>query len=199
MLIAISVFAKSDTTAHSSAGSVGSRFYFPVSIGVSVPFRNVNTRLTSGLALSTGLEYRLRKTDGFFFRVEYDALNNNYKRYTGALPTNIVQGKLFSGFVLGGAGYRKKLSRWEIFASLQPGLGIRSFERADINAGGVYLNKVTNDSFATKAAIGLEYYIRSNFNLFFEPSYYKYFSSHGFSSYHSRFLSFNIGFSAARF
>jgi hypothetical protein len=115
------------------------------------------------------------------------------------LPTNIVQGRLFSGFILAGAGYRKKFNQLAVYGSLHQGLGIRSFERADVNNEGVYLNKVTNNSFAAKAAVGLEYYIRPNFDIFFEPSWYKYFSSHGFSSYHSQFLSFNIGLSAARF
>lgn len=198
-MAAISVFAKTDTTTRSLPGTLGSRFYFPNSIGISVPFKNAHTKLKTGLALNIAAEYRISNTNPFYFRLDYNVLNNNYTSFVSTLPTNIIQGKLSSDFILAGSGYRKKLNRWAIYLSLQPGLGMRSFDRAAVNTEGVIINRVTNDSFAVKSAAGLEYYIKSHFNVFFEPSYYKFFSHKGFSSSHSQFTGFNIGISTARF
>jgi hypothetical protein len=200
-LFSIGVYAKNvaDTAARSSPGTLGSRFYFPNSIGFSLPFRNTRTKLRGGPALNIAAEYRINNTNPFYFRVDYDVLNNNYTSYVRTLPTNIIQGKLSSDFILAGGGYRKKLDRWAIYLALQPGLGMRSFDRAVVNTNGVIISRATNDCFAGKAAAGLEYYIKSHFDVFFEPSYYKFFSHQGFNSSHSQFLGFNIGISTARF
>ena len=195
----VSAYAKIDTAAHSMPASVGDRFFFPNSIGMSFPSKNVHTNLRNGLALNTAVEYRTRYSNAFFFRIDYDVLNNNYTSYVRTLPTNIIQGKLSSDFILAGSGYRKKLNRWAIYLQLQPGLGMRSFDKATINTDGVIISRATNDSFAAKSAAGLEYYIKSHFDIFFEPSYYKFFTRQGFSSSHSQFTGFNIGISTARF
>jgi len=199
ILAVISVYAKIDTAAHASPGSVGSRFFFPNSIGMSFPTKNVHTTLRDGLSLNTSVEYRTRNTNAFFFRADYDALNNNYTSYVRTLPTNIIQGKLSSDFILAGSGYRKEFDRWAIYLELQPGLGMRSFDKATVNTDGVIISRATNDSFAAKSAAGVEYYIKSHFDVFFEPSYYKFFTHQGFSSAHSQFTGFNIGISTARF
>jgi hypothetical protein len=199
VLVSISVYAKSDTTARSLQGTLGSRFYFPNSIGISVPFKNSHTKLRTGVALNIAAEYRISNTNPFYFRLDYNVLNNNYTSYVQTLPTNIIQGKLSSDFILAGGGYRKKLNKWAVYLALQPGLGMHSFDRAVVNTGGVVISRVTNDSFAAKSAVGFEYYIKSHLVVFFEPSYYKFFSHQGFSSSHSQFVCFNIGISTARF
>jgi len=199
ILAITSVYAKGDTTVHASLVTLGSKFYFPNSIGMSVPFNNVHTKLRDGLALNIAAEYRPNNTNPFYLRLDYDVLNNNYTSFVRTLPTDVIQGKLSSNFILAGGGYRKKLNRWAMYVSLQPGLGMHSFDRAAVIPDGVVISRVTNDSFAAKSALGLEYYIKSHFDIFFEPSYYKYFSHQGFSASHSQFAGFNIGISTARF
>jgi hypothetical protein len=200
--IALSVFAgmKKDTSSHSPANSLGSRFYFPNSLGASVPFNNDFTHLKTGLAINAGIEYRPQYMDAFFFKVDLDILSNNYTSYVHNVATNIIQGKLASDFILSGAGYRKKLGRCAVYAEVLPGLGMRSFDRANINSSGVEISRVTNDSFAAKGSLGLEYYLKQHFDIFFEPAFYKYFSHGGFNdSARTQLLGFNVGVATARF
>ncbi len=196
---ALSVYAAGDTTAHATPATLGSKFFFPNSIGLSVPFNNVHTQLRCGLSLNTAVEYRINNTNPFYFRIDYNVLNNNYTSFVRTLPTDVIQGKLSSNFILAGAGYRKKIDRWAIYLALQPGLGMHSFDRAAVSTDGIIISRATNDSFAAKSALGFEYYIKSHFDVFFEPSYYKFFSHQGFSASHSQFMAFNIGISTARF
>jgi hypothetical protein len=201
VLISTNVYAKnsSDTAIRSSPETLGSRFYFPNSIGFSLPFKNAHTKLKSGLALNIAAEYRISNAKPFYFRLDYDVLNNNYTSYVRTLPTNIIQGKLSSNFILVGGGYRKKFDKWAIYLAVQPGLGIRSYDKAAVNENGVIISRATNDCLAAKSAVGIEYYVKSHFDVFFEPSYYKFFSRQGFNSSHSQFMGFNIGVSTARF
>ena len=201
LLFAVNAFAgvKGDTVSTAQANSIGSKFYFPNSIGMSVPFKSSHTALRDGFALNTGVEYRLADQNAFFFRADLDILSNNYTSLVHNLPTNIIQGKLSSDFILTGAGYRMKFSRWSLYVELLPGLGMRTYDRATINDSGVIISRVTNDSFAIKTCPGLEYYLKKHFDLFFEPSYYKFFSRQGFNSSRSQLLGFNIGVATARF
>jgi hypothetical protein len=200
ILAAARVFAISNTdTTHTSLNTLGSKFYFPNSIGLSVPFRSSHTSLRGGFAINAGVEFRPKYMNAFFYRLDLDILSNNYTSYVHNLPTNIIQGKLSSDFILTGVGYRKKLNRWAIYAEELPGLGMRSYDKATINTNGVIINRATNDSFASKSSVGLEYYIKKHFDAFFEPSYYKFFSRQGFNSSRSQLMGFTMGIATARF
>jgi hypothetical protein len=192
-------FCISVNTATAQTEDVSDRFYFPGSIGLSVPFRNAHTHLNDGLVVNTAVEYRPLYTNAVFFRIEYDALNNNYSSYLTMVPTNIVQGKLSTDFLIGGIGYRHQFGRWDIYGLMEPGLGIHSFERAISTANGVLLNSVTTNAFAIKADAGIEYYIKRHFAAVVDPSYYKLFSHNGFNASHSRFLGLNIGITTTIF
>lgn len=191
VLIVISCIPISKTFAQTE--DIASRFYFPGSIGLSVPFRNIHTRLKDGFAVNTAFEYRPTYINDLFFRIDYDALNNNYTSYVHTIPTNITKGRLSTDFVVIGVGYRQKFGKWGLYGLLQPGLGIHSFERAIVNQDGIFLSNVTNNSPALKADIGIEYYIARHFAVVFDPSYYKLFSGGGFNTSHSRFMGLNIG------
>ena len=191
---------KKDTALNSGVSSFGSKFYFPNSIGLSLPFNNDRTNLKVGFVINAAIEYRPVFTSAFFYRVDLDILNNNYTSHVQNVATNIVQGKLASDFILAGAGYREKLKRWAVYGEVLPGLGMRSFDRATINTAGVVISRVTNDTFAAKASLGLEYYVKQHFDIFLEPAYYKYFSHGGFDySTRTQMLGFNIGVATARF
>lgn len=181
------------TKAFSQTEDITSRFYFPGSLGISVPFNNVHTRLNDGLAVNTAIEYRPTYINDVFYRIDYDALNNNYISNVPTIPTNIIKGKLSSDFLVVGAGYREKFGRWALYGLIQPGLGIHTFERAFVTPNGILLTNTTNSRLAVKADLGGEYYITRHFAAVFDPSFYKIFSHTGFNNSHSRFVGFNIG------
>jgi hypothetical protein len=197
LLIAIVILAITNATAQ--VEDVSSRFYFPGSIGISYPLSNGHTRINNGLSINTAIEYRPTYSNDVFFRIDYDALNNSYTSHLQTIPTNIIQGKLATSFLIAGAGYRRNFKKWALYGILQPGLGIHSFDRAVSTPNGVMLINVTNTRFALKADIGLEYYITRHFAAVFDPSFYKIFSHSGFSTSHSQFGAFNIGITTSIF
>jgi hypothetical protein len=197
LLIALAITVV--TNVHAQVEDISSRFYFPGSLGLSFPLTNGHTHLNNGLSLNTAVEYRPTYINDFFFRVDYDALNNSYTSYIQTIPTNIVQGKLSTDFLIAGAGYRKNLGKWGLYGILQPGFGIHSFDRAINTQNGVTLHTVTITRAAFKADIGLEYYITHHFAAVFDPSFYKIFSHSGFNTSHSQFGAFNIGIATTIF
>jgi hypothetical protein len=178
---------------------VSARFYFPGSVGISCPLINSRTTLNNGLSVNTAIEYRPTYINDMFFRIDYDALNNNYTGFARNIPTNIIKGKLSTDFLIIGAGYRQKFGRWGLYGLLQPGLGMHSYERAVNTSGGVVLNNVTSNSLALKGDIGIEYYITPHFAAVFDPSLYKIFSNSGFNLSHSQFGALNIGITTTIF
>jgi hypothetical protein len=186
-----SVFAQTE--------DIASRFYFPGSIGVSIPAENNHTQLSSGIALTTAIEYRPTYIDDIFYRFDFDVHNNNYNSYVPTIPTNIIKGKLSTDFLVFGAGYRGKVGKWGIYGLVQPGLGIHSFNRAVYTPDGVVLNNVTSSAFAVKIDFGIEYYITRHFALTFDPAFYKLLSHKGFNNSHSSFTAFNIGITTSIF
>jgi hypothetical protein len=193
ILLLIAIFFVSISATFAQTEDITSRFYFPGSIGVSVPFANTHTHLNDGLVINTAIEYRPTYINDIFYRLDYDALNNNYTSFVPTIPTNILKGKLATDFLVIGAGYRGKFGRWALYGLIQPGLGIHSFERAVVNQNNVLLSSVTSSNLAVKADIGAEYYITRHFAAVFDPSFYKMFSNKGFNTSHSSFTGFNIG------
>jgi hypothetical protein len=189
----------SGTKIFAQVEDVSARFYFPGSLGISFPLINSHTTLNNGLTVNTAIEYRPTYINDVFFRIDYDALNNNYTSIARNIPTNIIKGKLSTDFLIIGAGYRQKFGRWAIYGILQPGLGIHSFERAVNPADGVVLNNVTSNSLALKGDIGVEFYITRHFAAVFDPSIYKIFSNSGFNISHSQFGALNIGITTTIF
>ena len=178
---------------------ISSRFYFPGSVGIGYPLSNGHTRLNNGLSINTAIEYRPTYSNDVFFRIDYDALNNNYTSFAPTIPTNIIKGKLSTDFLVIGAGYRGNFGKWAIYGIIQPGLGIHSFVRAVSMPNGIVLNNVINTHLAVKGDIGIEYYITRHFAAVFDPSLYKIFSNSGFSISHSKFGAFNIGITTSIF
>jgi len=197
LLIAIVVIAV--TNAHAQVEDISSRFYFPGSLGLGFPLTNSHTHLNDGLTINTAIEYRPTYSNDIFFRIDYDALNNNYTSYKQSIPTNIVQGKLSTDFVIAGVGYRRNFGKWSVYGVLQPGLGIHSFNLAVNTPNGVMLRTISNSRAALKADAGIEYYITHHFAAVFDPAFYKIFSHSGFNTSHSQFGAFNIGITTTIF
>jgi hypothetical protein len=197
LLIAIVITAVTKVNAQTE--DVSSRFYFPGSLGLGFPLTNSQTHLDNGLTINTAVEYRPSYGNDVFFRIDYDALNNSYTSYLQNIPTNIVQGKLSTDFLIGGAGYRSNFGRWALYGILQPGLGMHSFNLAISTPNGVMLRTISNTRAALKADVGVEYYITHHFAAVFDPSFYKIFSHSGFNTSHSQFGAFNIGLTTTIF
>ncbi|WP_183577588.1 hypothetical protein HDF18_11025 [Mucilaginibacter sp. X5P1] len=179
--------------------SVTSKFYFPALIGVGIPLDNDHTILKHGSILNTALEFRPVYINAFFFRFNYDALNNSYASPMVNLPTNVVKGKLSANFFVAGAGYRWQFKKIGVYALLQPGLGTRYFNRAVLTPDGISIDNITNSSFSVKTSTGIEYYIVKHFALIAEPSFYKLFSGRGFNNSHSQISSISIGITTTLF
>lgn len=197
LLIAIIITAV--IKVHAQVEDVSARFYFPGSIGLGFPLTNGHTHLNNGLTINTAVEYRPSYSNDIFFRIDYDALNNNYTSYLQNIPTNIVQGKLATDFLIAGAGYRRNFGKWALYGILQPGLGMHSFSMATSTPNGVMLRTIFNTRAALKADIGIEYYIAHHFAVVFDPAFYKIFSHSGFNTSHSQFGAFNIGITTSIF
>jgi hypothetical protein len=198
-ILLIAIFVTSLTKVHAQVEDISSRFYFPGSLGIGFPLNNGHTYLDNGLTINTAVEYRPTYSNNVFFRIDYDALNNNYTSYKQNIPTNIVQGKLSTDFLLIGAGYRHNFGRWGLYGVLQPGLGIHSFNLAETTPNGVMLRTISNSRTALKADAGIEYYIAHHFAAVFDPAFYKIFSHSGFNTSHSQFGAFNIGITTTIF
>lgn len=197
LLIAILITAV--TKVYAQVEDVSSRFYFPGSLGLGFPLTNNHTHLNNGLTINTAVEYRPTYSHDVFFRIDYDALNNSYTSYLQNIPTNIVQGKLSTNFLIAGAGYRSTFGRWGLYGILQPGLGMHSFNMAVNTQSGVMLRTISNTRAALKVDAGLEYYITHHFAAVFDPSFYKIFSHSGFNTSHSQFGALNIGITTTIF
>jgi hypothetical protein len=179
--------------------SVTSKFYFPALIGIGIPIDNDNTILKHGSILNTAVEFRPVYMNAVFFRINYDALNNNYVSPMTNLPTNVVKGKLSANFFLIGAGYRWQIKKLGIYALLQPGLGTRNFNKAVLTNEGVVIENVSSGSFSVKTSAGIEYYVVKHFAIITEPSLYKLFSNRGFNNSHSQVSSLSIGITTTLF
>ena len=179
--------------------SVTSKFYFPALIGIGIPLDNDNTILKHGSILNTALEFRPVYANAFFFRFNYDALNNSYVSPMINLPTNVVRGKVSASFFLAGCGYRWQFKTLGVYTILQPGLGMRAFNKAIVTNDGVAIENVTSDSFSVKTSVGFEYYIVKHFALIAEPSFYKLFSERGFNNSHSQVSALSIGITTTLF
>ena len=103
------------TKSYAQVEDVSSRFYFPGSIGICFPISNGYIRLNNGLSINTAIEYRPTYSNDVFFRIDYDALSNSYTSHLQDIPTNIVQGKLSTGFLVAGAGYRRNFKKWGFY------------------------------------------------------------------------------------
>lgn len=174
-----------------------SRIYFPGLIGINIPAGNSGRLpVKNGFTLNTAIEYRPLYANAIFFRFNYDALSNNYQDNNALFPTNVVQGKVHTNFFNLGAGYRFKRKKIGLYALLQPGVSIKSFDRVTNRPGGYALTQVTNKRFNLKFTTGVEYYIALHFALIAEPCYYAVSSK---KSHSSSVAGFSIGFTTTLF
>jgi hypothetical protein len=176
-----------------------SRLYFPGGIGINIPSGDEQASVKSGFSLITAMEYRPKYTNAIFFRFNYDALSNSYKNHLNKIPTNVTEGKLSASFFMLGAGYRRQLNGISVFALLQPGYNISSYNLVTPNSSGFSVTNVSDNHAAIKISAGVEYYIAPHFALVIEPGFYHLFEQHRAYILNPNYVSYSIGFTTTLF
>ena len=154
-MFSISSLANTQSTDN---GSFFDKLYFPFDFGATF---STEKNITSGGYIKTGLEYRLNKEQGIFFRFNFDNRNNKFTTQQNQI-TNVVDGKLtFNDYSIG-LGYRFGQKILKGFGLFQSGI-------SDINypvVNGTLNNfSVTEKKSATpiaKITLGFEYYVAKN-------------------------------------
>ncbi|MDN3582240.1 outer membrane beta-barrel protein [Mucilaginibacter flavus] len=176
-----------------------SKIYFPGAVGVSIPFGGLDESVKRGLMLNTALEVRPTAGDALFYRFNYDAITNHYQQVYSNSPTNVNNGKLSSSIFSLGVGYRKKAGLVKLFALLQPGIAINSYDKVTDKDGAITINQVTRRHFSMKLSGGIEYYLAEHFALTFEPSYFYLSPRNSYKLLNPQSVNFSFGFTTTLF
>jgi hypothetical protein len=162
IVIPVATLAHADTTSNFL-----SRLYFPFDFGYSF---TANKTMSAGGVLKTGLEYRIRRTEGIFVRLNFDNRTCKYRTVENSL-TNITKGSLgFTDYMVG-LGYRIGENKVKPFGLLQ--LGVTSYVYPVIYGTGtnLTLSDSRKNSAIAKVTVGLEYYIAKNAAVTIEAVY----------------------------
>lgn len=144
-----------------------SRLYLPFGGGSST---TDDSKTYSGKVLLTGFEYRFRKTNGLYFRFNFDYRLQQYK-ISGNSTYNVSEGKLdFTDYLIG-FGDRFGNKKLRIFGLLQGGITSYKYPVVSGQENNYKLSDVKNETPAFRGTIGLEYYLNSNFAFTFESSF----------------------------
>jgi hypothetical protein len=160
--VSINLNGQTDT-----ASTFFKRLYFPFSFGYGL---SQNTNTHSGIAVITGFEYRLRKSDGLFFRFNFDSRKHQYKIVANP-ANNVADGKLeFSDYLIG-IGNRFGNNKLKLFGLIQGGLS--SYKHLFISGpeNNYKISEHINQAFAFKTTVGAEYSLSSDAALTFETGY----------------------------
>ena len=157
-------------TAHAQTGpdsTFFSRLYFPFGGGSST---TDDSKTYSGKVLLTGFDYRIRKTNGLFFRFNFDYRLQQYK-IPGNSTYNVSKGKLeFTDYLIG-FGNRFGKNKLRIFGLIQSGITSYKYLAVSGQENDHKLSEVKNETPAFRGTMGLEYYLNSNVAFTFESSY----------------------------
>ena len=144
-----------------------SRVYLPFGAGSSM---TDDSKTYSGRVLLTGFEYRCRKTNGLFFRFNFDYRLQQYK-IAGNSTYNVSEGKLeFNDFLIG-LGNRLGKKKLRTFGLIQGGITSYKYLVVSGKENDYKLSEVKNETPAFRGTMGLEYYLNSNVAFTFESSY----------------------------
>jgi hypothetical protein len=144
-----------------------SRLYLPFGAGISL---TDDSKTYSGKVLLSGFEYRIRETNGLFFRFNFDYRSQHYK-ITGNSTYNVSEGKLEFIDYLIGFGDRFGKKKLKIFGLIQCGITSYKYLAVSGQENDYKLSEAKNESPAFRSTMGLEYYFNSNVAFTFESSY----------------------------
>lgn len=157
------ISAQSDTANQ----NLFSKLYFPFDFGYN--FRTPKNIAPGGL-IKTGLEFRFKKENGFFFRFNFDNRSHKYTT-TENSATNVIEGKLRFNDYLVGVGYRIGNRKVKAIGLFQ--IGIATYEYPIVTGWVNHLQIEDRQSQTTviKTIVGFEFYVAQNAALTLETNW----------------------------
>jgi len=143
--------------------------YFPLEAGISL---SPDSHQKHAFYISTSLEYRIHRTRGWFFVIEYDEHTHEYN-CPDLTVTNATVGDAQYMDILVGAGWRHPVHRkWSLTALLQGGTTWSHLKHVVPAVGSTY-HLIGHNRWvpAVKTTMGLEYVFNADFNLFLNVGY----------------------------
>jgi hypothetical protein len=162
------------------------KLYFPFDFGATFPSEK---NISSGGYIKTGLEYRLRKEQGVFFRFNFDNRNNKFTTQENQ-TTNVVDGKLtFNDYSIG-LGYRFGQKKLKGFGLFQGGISDYNYPVVSGTLNNFSVTEKKSTTPIAKITLGFEYYVAKNAALTIETVYILQTSNSAF--WHKSFSTFGI-------
>ncbi len=179
------------------SNKIFSHLYFPFDFGYSI---TKNASMQPSLLVKTGVEYRINKTKGLFFRFNYDNHRNGYK-IDFSTATNVTEGKLPFTYFSIGAGWRSDGKRIKGFGLIQPGISYYQYGTITGNTGTYKIDSHTSYSPLVKTTLGMEYYLdrEQTVALTIETNYYSLMKSSDYWGAKFSFLAFSFGLTTTLF
>ena len=153
--------------ADTSKTSFLSKLYFPFDFGYTL---SEQKGILNGGQVKTGLEYRMKKENGLFFRFNFDNRNNRFE-VTETATTNVVEGQLkFADYAIG-FGYRIGKKNIKAFALCQAGISTYNFPSITGICNNFKIKENQANTPVFKTTLGLEYYVAKNAAITIESVY----------------------------
>lgn len=145
-----------------------SRVYFPFNLGYSL---TSNSSINSGGLIKTGVEYRLKKSNGLFMRFNFDNRSNYYKIPENS-ATNVTEGKIKFNDNIIGIGYRLGKQKLKAIGLLQAGVLSYGYSTVTGTTNDYKIIDKKANVVICKFILGAEYYIRQNAAITIEIDYF---------------------------
>jgi hypothetical protein len=168
VIFVFSFFSKNALAqADTSKASFLSKLYFPFDLGYTL---SEQKSILNGGQVKTGLEYRMKKENGLFFRFNFDNRNNRFE-VTETATTNVVEGQLkFADYAIG-FGYRIGKKNIKAFALCQAGISTYNFPSITGICNNFKIKENQANTPVFKTTLGLEYYVAKNAAITIESVY----------------------------
>jgi hypothetical protein len=168
VIFVFSFFSKNALAqADTSKASFLSKLYFPFDLGYTL---SEQKSILNGGQVKTGLEYRMKKENGLFFRFNFDNRNNRFE-VTETATTNVVEGQLkFADYAIG-FGCRIGKKNIKAFALCQAGISTYNFPSITGICNNFKIKENQANTPVFKTTLGLEYYVAKNAALTIESVY----------------------------
>lgn len=117
--------------------------------------------LSGGIMVKTGIEYRLKTQDAFYFRLNYDNRDSKYITQPSGL-SNVVEGKVRFSDLIAGVGYRFGKDKLQFIVLAQGGTSFYTVPSFELNGGVLSLRNRSKNVPISRVTLGMEYYLDAN-------------------------------------